>query len=186
MTTHRDSVGGDSGRGDGGGSSANQLSGRHACGVEGVDGALDQCHEQRRTEVPTKNLREVVRVLAVLQVSLEEEAGAELLSEPLLKQEDARAKLTVGGGDQGQDEGRDWPHAVKALPFGDGRKEGITVELEPVLLKQPVGHHTRTNLASITSVARELELIFSEIIYRVINRQLDDRVPKAQSIVTGV
>ncbi len=46
-----DTVGGDSGRGDGGGSSANQLSGRHACGVEGVDGALDQCHEQRRTEI---------------------------------------------------------------------------------------------------------------------------------------
>ncbi len=65
----------------------------------------------------------------------------------------------MGGGDQGQDEGRDWPHAVKALPFGDGRKEGITVELELVLLKQPVGQHARTNLASITSVARELELI---------------------------
>ncbi len=67
----------------------------------------------------------------------------------------------MGGGDHGQDviEGRDWPHAVKALPFGDGRKEGITVELEPVLLKQPVGHNARTNLASITSVARELELI---------------------------
>ncbi len=65
----------------------------------------------------------------------------------------------MGGGDYGQDEGRDWPHAVQALPFGDGRKEGITVEFEPVLLKQPAGHHAHTSLASSTSVAREFEFI---------------------------
>ena len=65
----------------------------------------------------------------------------------------------MGGGDHGQDEGRDWPHAVQALPFGDGRKEGITVEFEPVLLKQPAGHHAHTSLASSTSVARAFEFI---------------------------
>ena len=44
----------------------------HACGVEGVDGALYHSYKQRRTEVPTKK-----------------SSRAELLSEPLLKQEDA-------------------------------------------------------------------------------------------------
>jgi hypothetical protein len=58
---------------------------------------------------------------------------------------------------------RDW-HAVQALPFGDGRKEGITVEFEPVLLKQLAcwwlaEHHAHTSLASSTSVAREFEII---------------------------
>jgi hypothetical protein len=49
----------------------------------------------RRTEVPTKNLREGVRVLAVLQGSLEEEARAELLSEPLLNLEKQNSPWVV-------------------------------------------------------------------------------------------
>jgi hypothetical protein len=65
----------------------------------------------------------------------------------------------VCSGDHGQDEGRDWPHAVQALPVGDGCKEDIAVEIELVLLKQPAGHHARTDLASSTSVACEIEFI---------------------------
>jgi hypothetical protein len=104
---------------------------------------------QRCTEVPTKEPREDIRVLAVLQGPLETEAGAELLSEPLLKLEDAWAELTVRGGNHGQDEGRDCtPCACR--PGTAFWRWGIAVELEPVLLKQPAGRHARTDPASST------------------------------------
>ncbi len=148
------------------------------------------------------------RILGVLHESLEEEARAELLSEPLLKLEDAWAELIVGGGDlstNARDTAFDCrelattnsglslslfpelgnihthlavyqnPPTLSPLAPESGatgrmpsrhclsataaRRAYITVELEPVLLNQPVGDHAHTNLTSSMSVAREFELI---------------------------
>ena len=73
--------------------------------------------------------------------SLEEEAKAVLLDQPLLQLDSTRVELTVVGHHHGEEEGSHGSHAVKELSLGDCGEEGIAVELDTVLLQEPGRGH---------------------------------------------